>query len=667
MEYILNNNYFELISGTSNFTNPVYTEAVNDAEKGTDTGIKHFAKFIDSIESLAKKGQVVDARLSSSKGNIKNFEGYGNIKTAISFLNKNLKGIAEVSDCVKVFDALENYSSLYEDGYRKNVRLVVLEYENALYMLTTSLSSIIATNMDVVTNGTEIRIQKKSASTHGTIQKTMSDLAKELSNRDHKDYLENIIKAAEADAVTESAYTEGTVSDTAMLVWDILKNTKGIIKGGLSLINKIKKSVFGIVPLIRSIMYLRYKKKADTIVSLEEQIIFIERNIDQLKNIKTMDEVKKRVIIKKQEAVIEAYKKKSEKLRAELMETEKQASQAMEKDNKTLKDIKDDDLVLEAAVFTEKKIAPKAKSFMKVNRSISPKEIERVRNDKRMDSLTTTSKVKEPDEKTKSIIKSAADSIIKANAKKSIRLNPGKGYDKDDDMSKRTDTKIGGIPYWPKDQLDKWPASKGRKMFCLAQLNLDKLPKMENYPNTGLLQFFIVDEEEYDSNACKVVYWKSYKDEAAVTVPNDVFQNYEKMDWAAINDVHFPTASQEVTYPCFINETINLDDEIVKAIAPKLGKSWKVIKDVDDEIIRKYIIHIAWSFNASWGTRIDGWASYTQYEPSYVDKDTVNMLQLDSEDGMMWGDCGIAHFFIQKSDLKSLKFDNNVMFTWDCC
>ena len=163
MEYNFNTNYLDIITESASTTSPVYREAANDVDKNTNKGVAYLKNFMSSIENLAEKSQVKDERIASSKGNIKDFKGYSDIKSAITFLNKNLSGLADVKNCVTVFDALENWSSLYEDGYKNNIRLIQLEYENAVFMLSTSLSSIIATNMDVVANGTEIRIISKAS------------------------------------------------------------------------------------------------------------------------------------------------------------------------------------------------------------------------------------------------------------------------------------------------------------------------------------------------------------------------------------------------------------------------------------------------------------------------------------------------------------------------
>ena len=356
MAYELNNNYLELLSGVDNMTSKVYREAANDVEKDTNKGLTYLKNFLTNIESLNEKKSVADKRISESKGNIKEFSKYDSVKFAVEFLNKNLGSLQQTKECTKVFDALENWAPLYSQAYAKNVRVIVLEYENAVYLLSTSLASILATKMEVVANGTELKITPKANATHGVIDKTMSDLAKQFSDRNHKTYLESMIQAAEKD-YTESVYTEevaavvATVGTSLSLITGIFKNGIKILSKGVSAVKTIKRSLFGILPIIRSVLYLRYKKKADTIAKLEESVFFIQQNIEQLQNMKNMDPEKKALIIKKQQAYAISYQKKAEKLRAQLMEGEKEASLEAKKDEPVLKS--DDEMVLEAAIFSD--------------------------------------------------------------------------------------------------------------------------------------------------------------------------------------------------------------------------------------------------------------------------------------------------------------------------
>ena len=68
----------------------------------------------------------------------------------------------------------------------------------------------------------------------------------------------------------------------------------------------------------------------------------------------------------------------------------------------------------------------------------------------------------------------------------------------------------------------------------------------------------------------------------------------------------------------------------------------------------------------AFGHKVLGTPDFTQSDPRGAGShyDTL-LFQMDSEDDIMWGDAGIANFFINKEDLKRLDF-SDVLYTWDC-
>lgn len=59
-----------------------------------------------------------------------------------------------------------------------------------------------------------------------------------------------------------------------------------------------------------------------------------------------------------------------------------------------------------------------------------------------------------------------------------------------------------------------------------------------------------------------------------------------------------------------------------------------------------------------------------EYEEKYRYYDTL-LFQMDSdygeeEDDILWGDAGVANFFMNREDLKNRNFDK-VLYNWDCC
>lgn len=350
-EYNICTNFLEIVAGTNNTITKEYREAAKNVNETNTKAMGYIKNFITSIESLASKDVVKDQRISGTKGNITSFAGYDNIKTAMEFLSKNLGKIDIVKNLDTIYESLKKYQPQYTEAYDKNIRLIVLEYESALYLLVTGLAMTMAEQIDIVQNGVQIKIQKKLTSKNGPTVKSINEFAKQLSDKNHKEYLEELLKEREQlpvkDDITESVtMMESVISDTTELIDSIINNIGRITAAGRRVVHAIKNSIFGIIPLIRTVLYLRYKKKADTILALDQQVAFINMNIEQLQNMSKMDPKKKAEIVQRQKAIAEGYKKKAAKLRAELIEGERDAANAIKKEDPEIKKV-DDDFILE--------------------------------------------------------------------------------------------------------------------------------------------------------------------------------------------------------------------------------------------------------------------------------------------------------------------------------
>ena len=538
-----------------------------------------------------------------------------------------------------------------------------------------------ATQIDVVQNGYQIKIQRKSGSTFGITEKTVHELAKQFSNKSHKGYLEDINNSKDHIGVNTNieesvSFMESTVTDTLQLLdvlWDNAKHIGTFVKRTFS---AIKNSVFGIIPLIRSILYLRYKKKADTVLALEQQVDFINKNIEQLNNIKNMDEKKKQEIIKKQKAYAEAYRKKAEKLRAQLTEGEKEAAVAIKKEDPEIgKNPNDGDFVLEgvsvASMFTEATDSSIAKRREKelLNKKLKQSKSNHSSFSKKSSSLSSNSnQTKDSSKKLDpELLDKVFDEFHKKTAKKTIRLNltPIK------EDNKITSSKFGGKAYWPKGK--EYPTYNGKDMPLLAQINFGDLPKIPDYPTTGILQFFVINGE-CDYNDCeniKVIYHdKIISDKESLDMTER--PNINESKDGPIDQVYYLTGEVKEMYPCDIFGH-EFNDIFMPIFNKYFGTNCKWFTLIDEEFpddkdawdkIYKRI-----SSEESWGSKIGGYPNFTQYDPrEYRSKSKYNtlLLQIDSEKGIMWGDCGIANIFININNLKKKKFDD-VFFTWDCC
>ena len=247
--------------------------------------------------------------------------------------------------------------------------------------------------------------------------------------------------------------------------------------------------------------------------------------------------------------------------------------------------------------------------------------------------------------------------------------------EKDDSLT-IFDSKFGGVPYW--DFSKEYPVdSKGEKLNLLAQINFDK-EKFDDdrLPKTGLLQFFISGKDEsYGmdfSDQVKQSDWRViYHENVNYEMSEDEVRNNGVKTFKELEDCYPPLKDE---YKISFTETedvmscfgLDFNEVFVKLMKDKFNIDVDVTK-VDDyleSIDPKYYIKFE-----TYGHKLLGYPAFTQYDPreksKYNKYDTL-LLQIDSEDDIMWGDSGIANFFISEEDLKNKNFED-MLYNWDCC
>ena len=279
-------------------------------------------------------------------------------------------------------------------------------------------------------------------------------------------------------------------------------------------------------------------------------------------------------------------------------------------------------------------------------------------------------------------IKKVVLDILEKNKKPMIKISLS------DDKPNLFQSKFGGVPYLPKDM--EVPKNKeNEQLTLLAQINIEELPKNNIYPmEEGMLQFWILNDDvfglDYDThlgNGFKVVYYKEidksvteeevlekykpYKDEDSYfPIEGEFSLNFKLTDgyFSDSNDDFREIVDREMKK--FHIENKEKHKEILKVYDNKEYLSYWDIWDIleeDKEIGKKL-------FEA--GHKIGGFPNFTQSDVREIGDYEILLLQIDSEgtekNEIIWGDCGIANFFIREKDLKELNFDK-VIYNWDCC
>ena len=266
--------------------------------------------------------------------------------------------------------------------------------------------------------------------------------------------------------------------------------------------------------------------------------------------------------------------------------------------------------------------------------------------------------------------------IERRSALPAFRIKPEKA-----DNIGISESKFGGYPYW--EEKDEYPkGSDGKPLYLLAQINFAELPeKNPLLPEKGLLQFFVSGdvysganfENQTDQSNFRVIYHADI--ELSVTE-----QSVKALGIKAMSDANgtddedcLPLTTQEkLTFEAFTDYSYFGTDECDALVENILrdsfgtplidGSVWKTFNDAEYDYLSKA--------DGLWCSKILGHAEFTQSDPRSWGKYDAGhyntlLLQIDSDDEIMWGDCGIANFFINAEALQSLDF-SDVLYNWDC-
>ena len=279
-------------------------------------------------------------------------------------------------------------------------------------------------------------------------------------------------------------------------------------------------------------------------------------------------------------------------------------------------------------------------------------------------------------------IKKIVLDILEKNKKPMIEISLS------DEKPNLFQSKFGGVPYLPKDK--EAPKDKAnRQLTLLAQINIDELPENNIYPmKEGILQFWILNDDilglDYDTHlgdGFKVVYYKEI--DKSVT-EEEILEKYKPYK---DEDSYFPIEGEfSLNFKLTDGYFSDSNDDFREIVDREMKKFYDENKDKYSEILKIYDKENQLNYWEIWdileedkkigkklfgaGHKIGGFPDFTQSDIREVGDYEILLLQIDSDrtekNEIMWGDCGIANFFIREKDLKELNFDRAI-YNWDCC
>lgn len=227
-------------------------------------------------------------------------------------------------------------------------------------------------------------------------------------------------------------------------------------------------------------------------------------------------------------------------------------------------------------------------------------------------------------------------------------------------------SKFGGIPYWPRHET--YPVTpKGEPLYMVAQLNLAEMPPLPGYPNSGLLQFFIADDDvmglkfgnageetirmNSDGSGSRVIYHREITEDAAALATD--LPHCGQAESMPLGDEYALAFEYEDQLP------LHTDHRFDAALAG--------LSAISDDVMERL-----WENSEQTQSRFGGYAYFTQDDVRHgtAPGDWLLLFQMDTDDEegveIMWGDCGVGNWFIHRDDLARQDF-SRAWYNWDCC
>ena len=239
---------------------------------------------------------------------------------------------------------------------------------------------------------------------------------------------------------------------------------------------------------------------------------------------------------------------------------------------------------------------------------------------------------------------------------------------------KITDSKIEGIPYIPIGR--KIPTnSKGQQFMFLAQINCEDLKGLEDFPQEGILQFWVLGSDHFgkdfdnptNRDGFEVIYYEKIRDCYSENEFKKMYNPY-KFDLKYMETL---IASK----PCKMNfslknsEKETFDYTLLEKLFEEVLKEKNIDVNEKEKLYQKVErIFESNSDGENGGTKCNGFPFFTQFEPrdeEQMKKYDTLLFQIDSGGEIMIGDCGVMNFFINREKLKNKDF-SDVFYNWDC-
>lgn len=320
---------------------PRYTQEYKDVMAVLeDTTSPIGRKFQEKLyQSILEKGHIDFGDIPTSKGDIRKYGGYVNMRETI----KAIKGLAETQkepEVLKYADIvdtaityIEGLTPAYTKGFSSKNEYVMMEYCTYTYTCVQATTAILYEFVDYIKRPDKGTITISLKNTKGRADKFYFEQLQKF-NAINKNMGIEYRKILEKSAEKGKAYFAGI--DDAFLI-------------GLGALAAV---AIAIVPVTRSLIYHIYKLRGNLSNSLALQAHFLEMNKTCVEANEAFTKEKKGKILKKQESMRKNLQRMSDILKVKTTKGRREAQKELDSDNKSLtlqsvrKDVEDSPLEL---------------------------------------------------------------------------------------------------------------------------------------------------------------------------------------------------------------------------------------------------------------------------------------------------------------------------------
>lgn len=243
-------------------------------------------------------------------------------------------------------------------------------------------------------------------------------------------------------------------------------------------------------------------------------------------------------------------------------------------------------------------------------------------------------------------------------------------------------SKFAGFPYLPKN-FDYPKTPEGDYLYLLAQINFAEVPHLEGFPETGILQFYLVARtESYGLDFANPTSQTGFR---VLYFPNpDLNEDNLITNFDFLPRLWEDNDNYDTPFDVWPSYSPHRND----CFALSFSLKYAPISDCDyrfEELIGTEILEVMKENNSAlWGEyskkfaeghKLGGYPHFAQDDPRKClteEEPYILLLQIDSDGtaiekiDIAWGDGGVCNFWIKESDLKNLDF-SKVLYNWDCC